>query len=115
MKKTFKLTNDHRTFNQLPDDEYYCENPKKRNDGFRICVDEVNRLFPQTKGEETITVTISTVKQKVAGEVEVKFIPASYGLPYISIRGERIQILEQSRDNMGLPAKANDLFYVTVA
>jgi len=115
MKRTFKLTNDHYSFKNQALDEYYCENPKKRQEGFRLCVDEVNKLFPQTKGKEVITVSVSTVKQKKAGEVAVEFKPAAYGLPYISILGERIQILEQTRDNLGIPLKAGDTLYVTVA
>lgn len=113
MKRTLKLTNDNYKSKYGISDGYYCE--KNRNDGFRLCVDEVNRLFPQTVGKDVITLTMSTVRKHKCGEVTVRLNHAAKGhIPHVVIRGEYIQILEQTRYNIGLPIRHGDAVFVTI-
>lgn len=117
MTKKFILTNDNFN-NGFKLDSYYCENPTDRDTGFRICVDKVNELFPDTVGKETIVVTISTKRRHKKGEVAVRRNYGKYlcgGIPYISIRGETIQLLNQTLNNVGVSFHFDTTLYVTVS
>jgi len=114
MKKIFTLTNDHHKTPRRVDDSYYCENPKNHNEGFRLCVNALAQLFPSIKGKDTITVILSTVRQHRKGETTAEYVRRNSGIPYIWIKGERVQLLEQTVQNCHLPITIGMKIYVQI-
>jgi len=101
MKIEYILVNDHFTLADgvTSPDTYYCRQNQSRleENTFRLCVDVVNGIFPDTVNQDKICLTISTSRRNVVGELKVQLCRThrdGLNLPCVVINNTEHQVLQ---------------------